>query len=237
MCGRYANARRDADLVDAFDIEQVVGEELPPSWNVAPTQDVRAVLERAPRNEPDTPPVRQLRTVRWGLVPSWSKDPGTGARLINARSESVTEKPSFKRAASLRRCILAADGYYEWQKMPDGGKQPYFLHGDGLLAFAGLYEFWKDPRLPEDHPDKWLWTVTIMTTTAADSLGHIHDRTPVVLPPDMVDRWLDPRTQDLKEVRALIDDIPEPSLVPRPVGRAVGNVNNDGPELIEPVEV
>jgi putative SOS response-associated peptidase YedK len=170
-------------------------------------------------------------------VPSWSKDPGSGARLINARSESVTEKPSFRRAASLRRCILAADGYYEWQKMPDGGKQPYFLHADGPLAFAGLYEFWKDPRLPEDHPDKWLWTATIMTTRAADSLGHIHDRTPVVLPPDMVDDWLNPRTTELKDVRAMIDAIPEPVLEPRPVGKAVGNVTNDGPELIEPVEV
>ncbi|GAA4430516.1 SOS response-associated peptidase [Georgenia halophila] len=236
MCGRYANARRDADLIDAFDVDDVVGEELPPSWNIAPTQDVRTVLERTPRGAPEAPPARQLRTVRWGLVPSWSKDPSSGARLINARSESVTEKPSFKKAASRRRCVVAADGYFEWEKLPDGGKQPYFLHGDGLLAFAGLYELWPDPELPDDHPDKWLWTMTIMTTTATDTLGEIHDRCPVVVPADMVPDWLDPSVTHLGDVRSMIDAMPSPQLDPRPVGRAVGNVNNDGPELVKPVE-
>ncbi|MFC7405582.1 SOS response-associated peptidase [Georgenia alba] len=236
MCGRYANARRDADLIDAFDVTDVVGEELPPSWNVAPTHDVRTVLERAPREEPDAAPERQLRTVRWGLVPSWAKDVKIGSRLINARSESVTEKPAFKKAASRRRCVVAADGYYEWEKLPGGGKQPYFLHGDGPLAFAGLYELWPDPELPDDHPDKWLWTMTIMTTTATDTLGHIHDRSPVVLPRDMVSDWLDPRTTSLADVRSMIDAMSPPELEPRPVDRAVGNVDNDGPELVERVE-
>jgi putative SOS response-associated peptidase YedK len=235
MCGRYANARRDADLVNAFAIEEVVGEELPPSWNVAPTDQVRAVLERAPREDPGAEPVRQLRSVRWGLVPSWAKDPRSGARLINARSETVTEKPAFRKAAARRRCLLAADGYYEWEKTPEG-KQPYFLHGDGVLAFAGLYELWPDPALPDDHPDKWLWTDTILTTQAADAIGHIHDRTPLVVPADLRDAWLDPALQDLDEVRELVAAMPKPVLRPRPVGKAVGDVRNDGPELVEPVE-
>ncbi|MFD1718337.1 SOS response-associated peptidase [Georgenia deserti] len=237
MCGRYANARRDADLIDAFDVTDVVGEDLPPSWNVAPTDDVRTVLERAPREDPEGEPRRQLRTVRWGLVPSWAKDPRGGARLINARSESVTDKPAFKKAAARRRCVVAADGYYEWEKLPGGGKQPYFLHGDGMLAFAGLYELWPDPDLPDDHPDKWLWTMTIMTTTAADALGHIHDRSPVIVPPDMVSDWLDPATTEPGDVREMIEAMPSPALSPRPVSRAVGNVQNDGPHLVEPVEL
>ncbi|MFH5821275.1 SOS response-associated peptidase [Georgenia sp. AZ-5] len=238
MCGRYANARRDADLIRAFDVEDVVGEELPPSWNIAPTRDVRVVLERAPKQEPEAQPVRQLRTARWGLVPSWAEDLSIGSRLINARSETITEKSSFKTAAAKRRCIVPADGYFEWQKLPDGKKQPFFLHGpDGEpLAFAGLYELWPDPSLPPDHPDRWRWTSTIMTTRAADTLGHIHDRTPVIVPADLIGDWLDPEVTDLRDVRQMVDAMPSPVLTPRPVGKAVGNVNNDGPELIEPVE-
>ena len=177
MCGRYANARRDADLVTAFAIDEVVGEELPPSWNVAPTDEVRAVLERAPRQEPEGAPVRQLRTVRWGLVPSWAKDPRSGARLINARSETVTEKPAFRKAAARRRCLLAAD-----------------------------------------------------------AIGHIHDRTPLLVPADLIDAWLDPSVEDLGTVREMVAAMPKPVLRPRPVSKAVGDVRNDGPELIDPVE-
>lgn len=237
MCGRYANARRDADLVGAFGIEDVVGDEPPPSWNVAPTDDVRVVLERAPREEPEERPARQLRTVRWGLVPSWAKDASIGSRLINARSESVTEKPAFKAAAARRRCLVPADGYYEWEKLPSGGKQPYFLHGDGVLGFAGLYELWPDPSKDADDPTRWWWTFTILTTRAGDTLGHIHDRTPVVVPPVMAGDWLDPRLTKASEVRAMIEAMPEPVLEPRPVGRAVGNVANNGPQLVERVEL
>lgn len=244
MCGRYASFRRDQEIADAFDVTQVVGEELPPSWNVAPTHDVRVVLERAQRPseaagaEASGPPepARQLRTVRWGLVPSWAKDATIGSRLINARSETITQKPAFKAAASRRRCIVPADGYYEWQKTP-GGKQPYFLHGDGPLAFAGLYELWPDPNLPDDHPMKWRWTTTILTTRAADTFGHIHDRTPLLVPADLLDAWLDPRLTDPREVRDLVAAIPEPHLEPRPVGKAVGQVANNGPELIEPIKL
>jgi putative SOS response-associated peptidase YedK len=182
-------------------------------------------------------PARQLRTVRWGLVPSWAKDASIGSRLINARSESVTEKPAFKAAAARRRCLVPADGYYEWEKLPSGGKQPYFLHGDGVLGFAGLYELWPDPSKDADDPARWWWTFTILTTRAGDALGHIHDRTPVVVPPAMAGDWLDPRLTKVSEVRAMIEAMPEPVLEPRPVGRAVGNVANNGPQLVERVEL
>jgi len=134
----------------------------------------------APRDEPDAAPVKQIRTLTWGLVPSWSKEAKLG-RLINARSESVTERPSFRAAASKRRCLLPADGYFEWEKRDDK-KIPHFLHGDGVLAMAGLYELWRDRALPEDDPNAWLWTATILTRSATDALGRIHDRCPVVLP-------------------------------------------------------
>jgi len=126
----------------------VVGEQLPPSWNVAPTQEVRAVLERTPRDIPDADPVRQLRTVRWGLVPSWAKDRKVGHKLINARSETILEESSFKAAAARRRCIVPADGYFEREKR-GGQKVPHFLHPEGedqVLVMAGLYELWPRPQ-------------------------------------------------------------------------------------------
>lgn len=117
MCGRCANARRDGDLVDAFRVDEVRGSQLEPSWNVAPMHDVRIVLERLSEEDAEHLASRQLRTAGWGLVPSWAKDPSVGSRLIYARSETVTEKPSFKAAAAKRRCIVPADGHYEWQRL------------------------------------------------------------------------------------------------------------------------
>lgn len=236
MCGRYASSRRDADLVEEFEVEDVVGEQLPPSWNVAPTQDVRVVLDRPPR-EDDTEARRQLRTLRWGLVPSWAKDLSIGSRMINARAESITEKPAFRKAASRRRCLVPADGYYEWQQSAGRGpKTPYFLHApDGSpLAFAGLFEMWRDPTKADDDPTRWVWTVAVVTTTASDVLGEIHDRTPLLVPRELRDAWLDPQLTDPEAVRGLVASIPEPHLQPDVVGRAVNDVRNDGPELVEP---
>jgi putative SOS response-associated peptidase YedK len=237
MCGRYVNSRLDADIASAFQVDEVVGDELPPSWNIAPTQQARVVLERAPRETTDAEPVRQLRTIRWGLVPSWAKDTKIGSRMVNARSETVTEKSAFKAAAARRRCIVPADGYYEWHKKPGTKtKVPYFLHRDDeILGFAGLYELRPDPDLPVDHPDRWLWTYTILTTTASDTLGHVHDRSPVLIPTDLRDDWLNPALTDLGEVRSLLDSVPEPRLEPYPVGTAVNSPKNNGPELIKPV--
>ncbi len=254
MCGRFASSTTDADLVNAFAVAETVGEQLAPSWNVAPTQQVRVVLDRTPRGQaadapaadapaadaPAAPaaaePVRQLRTVRWGLVPSWAKDIKIGSRLVNARAETITEKPAFKAAAARRRCLLPADGYFEWEvREGQKAKQPYFLHrGNALLAFAGLYELWPDPALDPDDPARWVWSCTVLTTTAPDALGHIHERSPVLLTPELAGDWLDPSLTDPDRVRELLAAVPEPALEPTEVSTAVNNVRNNGPQLVRP---
>jgi putative SOS response-associated peptidase YedK len=161
MCGRYASSRRPEDLVSYFEVEDPPEEELAPSWNVAPTDPVYAVVQSREG-------ARQLRVLRWGLVPSWSKDAKGGARMINARSESVREKPAFRKAWTSRRCLVPADGYYEW-KQEGNAKQPFYLSTPDPLAMAGLYEHWKNPD------GEWLSTCTVITTTAPDELGEIHD--------------------------------------------------------------
>jgi len=236
MCGRYATTRSDTDIAAEFEVETVVGPEPPPAYNAAPTQEHRVVLDRAPRDEPDGA-VRTLRSARWGLVPSWAKDAKIGNKLINARAETITSKPAFKSAARRRRLLIPADGYYEWEKT-DSGKQPWFLHRPGeLLAFAGLYELWPDPERAEDDPDRWLWSYTVLTTTAPDAQGHIHERSPVVLPPSFRGPWLDPSMDSPDDVAALLASVPEPLLEPRPVSSLVNSPHNDGPELLEEVPV
>ena len=244
MCGRYASFRESQDLADAFALASVADDVrlLPPSWNVAPTDGVRMVVERPERLEDGTQGAieRTLRLARWGLVPSWAKDPSIGSRMINARAETVTTKPAFARAMAVRRALLPADGYYEWQPAPAGAptktKQPFYLHAaDGsALAMAGLYEFWKDPTRDDDDRDRWLVTATVITTTAVDELGHIHDRQPIMLLPDAWDAWLDPAV-DADGAAALLGS-PAPRLEATPVSTAVNAVRNDGPELIRPVE-
>ena len=237
MCGRYASARSDVDLIEGFGVEEVVGPEPAPSWNVAPTQDSRVVLERALPGRPPSEAVRQLRTMRWGLVPSWATTPKIGSKMINARLETLVDKPAFRVAVSKRRLVVPADGYYEWQAV-DGPKVPHFLQHPGQgLAFAGLYEMWRDPTRAADDPDRWLWTYTILTTTAPDALGHIHDRSPVVVPDDLLAAWLDPELTDTGEVGDLLASMPEPRLVPHVVSRAVNNVVNNGPALRVEAEV
>lgn len=241
MCGRYVSARNDHELQLLFDVQESADHGSGPSYNVAPTQPVRIVVEElragaAGSGAGADDRVRVLRGARWGLLPPWAKDRRMAARLINARSESVTEKPSFRSAAARRRCVLPADGYYEWESTA-GGKVPYYLHpgGDGVLALAGLYELWPDPDLPRGDPDRWVRTCTVLTRPASDSLGHIHDRAPLVLPMDRVAEWLDPSATDPADVRSLIDSLPEPELVPRRVGRAVGSPRNDSPDLVAEV--
>ena len=182
--------------------------------------------------------VRELRVVRWGLVPAWAKDISIGSRMINARSETVSDKPAFRAAFAKRRCLLPADGYYEWQAPApgtSGKKQPYFIcrPDHGPLAFAGLYELWRDRTLPKDHPDGWLWTATIITTTAPDELGEIHDRMPMVIDPASWADWLDPVSTEPGDVRALLVPAAASGLTSYPVSLAVNSVRNNGPELIE----
>ena len=219
MCGRYASSANPDDLVSHFRVEEPPEEVLPPSYNVAPTDPVYVVMERHEQ--------RLLRVVRWGLVPSWAKDAKVGARFSTARRETVAEKPAFRAAYQRRRCLVPADGYFEWQQQ-GGHKQPYFLapRDRAPLAMAGLYEVWKGPD------EQLLWTCTVITTEAADELGHIHDRTPLLVPPDAWDRWLDPQVEDPGQ-DLLVPGTPG-VLDAWPVPPAVGNVKNNGPELVEP---
>ncbi|WP_074591063.1 SOS response-associated peptidase [Arthrobacter cupressi] len=232
MCGRFVMSYSAADIQDFYLVSEVVDRDMAASWNVAPTDPIPVVLDR--RGNEDEAVTRKLVTARWGLVPSWAKDTKGAARLINARMETVTEKPSFRKAAASRRGLIPGDGYYEWEKAP-GGKIPTYLYGadEQPLAFAALFENWPDPSLPDGHPEKWLRTATIITTAATDALGHIHDRTPLIVPPDMWTDWLDPETTKEADVRALLDSMPEPHLVPRIVSDKVNYVRNNGPELIE----
>jgi putative SOS response-associated peptidase YedK len=277
MCGRYASARKRIELLEEFRVERDrVTEPLAADYNVAPTKPVYAVISRearpeeaasqaqgaadaaaAPALQPGVTGVaRELRVVRWGLVPFWAKDPKIGSRLINARAETVDSKPAFRQAFKRRRCLLPADGYYEWQR-PDGAssdepggaraggaksggaaKQPYFItRDDGRpLAFAGLYELWRDAALPDDHQRAWLWTATIITTSAPDDLGKIHDRMPMVIAPDRWSDWLDPACDDPADLMALLAPAASGGLISYPVSTAVNSVRNNGPQLIERIE-
>ncbi len=248
MCGRYASSRRPEDLVEEFEIEQSeVKETLAPDYNVAPTKEVYAVLERPPSKEKERPPQRQLRVLSWGLVPSWAKDPSIGNRLINARMETVDEKPAFRKAFASRRCLLPADGYYEWytsQQEPDESgrkvrpkKQPFFIHpADGsVLAMAGLYEIWRDPTRDDDDPARFRWTCTVLTTSAEDELGHIHDRMPLLVEKDRYAAWLDPTVSSAEQLRSLLVPAAPGRLEAYPVSTMVNNVKNNGAELVEPL--
>lgn len=266
MCGRFASARKRIELLEEFGVQSDRAEkELRPDYNVAPTKPVYAVLTRHGKSteqaadaqaadgktadgqaartagSADTGPAqRQLRVVRWGLVPYWAKDPAIGSRMINARAETVSEKPAYRRAFSRRRCLLPADGFYEWQQIVEDGrkrKQPYFIHraDGGPLAFAGLYELWHDKSMPEESDDAWLWTATIITTTATDEVGQIHDRMPMVIDPASWQDWLDPDNNDAAGVRELLVPAVAGRLDSYPVSTAVNNVRNNGPELLEAV--
>ena len=197
--------------------------------------------KKAKAESRDTGPAeRQLRVVRWGLVPYWAKDPAIGSRMINARAETVSEKPAYRRAFARRRCLLPADGFYEWQQVVEEGrkrKQPYFIHraDGGPLAFAGLYELWHDKSRPEEDDDAWLWTTTIITTTATDEVGQIHDRMPMVIDPASWQDWLDPDNNDVAGVRQLLVPAVAGRLTSYPVSTAVNNVRNNGPELLDAV--
>ena len=237
MCGRYAASQNPDDLVEEFEIEERPEKVLEPSWNVAPTQDVYAVVERAPRGEPEAAPARRLQVVRWGLVPSWAKDPSIGNRMINARMETVADKPAFRRAFAKRRALLPADGYFEWYGETKGKKQPFFIRpaDGGVLAIAGLYELWKDPTVADGDADPWLWTCTVLTTSATDDLGRIHDRMPLLVERERYAEWLDPRVDDPAVLTSLLVPAAPGRLTAYPVSTEVNNVRNDGPHLVDPI--
>ncbi|WP_042377393.1 SOS response-associated peptidase [Streptacidiphilus melanogenes] len=240
MCGRYASSRKPEDLVEVFQVDRWnPTEALAPSWNVAPTDDVWAVLERADRETGELG--RELRPLRWGLVPSWAKDLSVGARMINARLETVHEKPAYRRAFAKRRCLLPADGFYEWTAVPAAEgrkayKQPWFITPqDGAqMAMAGLYEWWRDRTRDEDDPLAWWATCTIITTEATDAAGRVHPRMPLAIAPADFEAWLDPAHQDPDELRALLTEPAAGHLGARQVSLAVNNVRNNGPHLLDP---
>ena len=237
MCGRYAVSQSADDLAEEFGVDRVdVAERLEPDWNVAPTKDVYAVLTRRRRGEPGVE--RRLRTLRWGLVPSWAKDPSVGNRLINARLETAHEKPAFRRAFAIRRCLLPADGFYEWYGETKGKKQPFFVRrrDGGVLAMAGLYEIWRDPAVADDDdPAAFTWTATILTTDAEDDVGRIHERMPLLVDRSGWEAWLDPEVEDVDRVRGLLVLAAPGRLEAYPVSTEVNKVDNNGPHLVEPL--
>ena len=228
MCGRYVSASPPDEVARYFDAEPPAEAAIEPSWNVAPTNDVYVVLEDGG--------IRRLAPHHWGLVPFWAKAPNVGAKMINARAEGLADKNAYKHAFRKRRCIVPADGFFEWRKVPgQKAKQPYFIHrADGEpLAFAGLWEEWKGP---ERDGSQRLRSTTIITTDANETMAPIHDRMPVILPPSAWEQWLDPANADLDTLGRLLVPAPAHLLVVQPVSLDVGNVRNDGPHLIEPIE-
>ena len=246
MCGRFVSARKRQELLAEFAVERDrTPAEKPADYNVAPTKQIYAVLDRREgveqREGEEDKEARELRLVRWGLVPFWAKDASGGSRMINARAETVASKPSFRAAFARRRCLIPADGYYEW--MPGEGaskvKQPYYIHrtDSGVLAFAGIYELWRDKSLPDDSEGSWLWTASIITTDATDDLGRIHDRMPMMISPENWAEWLDPENKDTRHLMAtMLPAAPSSAggLTSYPVSTAVNSVRNNGPDLIAP---
>ena len=252
MCGRYASTSRPETLVDEFDIEEILGDLPGPDYNVAPTVAVPAVLER--RSKVDDHITRRLSPLVWGLVPSWAKDAKGGARLINARVETAAEKPSFRRAFASRRCLLPADGFYEWYspeatdqllgspagrtgRAGRGKKQPFFIHrADGsLLVMAGIYEIWRDPSKDRADDSAWLRTCSVITTVATDAVGHIHDRMPMVVPRASWDAWLDPRLTAPEAALELLQVTEPAALEAYAVSTSVNSVSNNDPSLLLPL--
>lgn len=234
MCGRFVVASAGSDLVGVLRVD-IEGDDLPePSYNIAPTANAAIVLDSVKEELP----VRRLERARWGLVPGWAKDVKIGARAFNARSEELEDKPMFRSALEKRRAVVPTSGYYEW-KTVDGAKIPHYIHpADGSPLFmAGLYEWWRDKTKADDDPTRWLLSFTILTRDSIGHLGSIHDRMPLFLDPDHADAWLDPTTDNVRDVLdAAIDAAPAlaATLDDHVVSRAVGNVRNNSPELIEP---
>lgn len=229
MCGRFTSTTPAEDLAAYFAVDEVAVGERAPRWNVAPTDRILAVVDRDG--------TRHLEELRWGLVPFWAKDPSIGSRMINARAETIKDKPAYARPFERRRCLVPVDGFYEWQAAPDGSrkKQPFHIRrSDGEpLAVAGVWDTWR-PR--DGEAEERLVSCALVTTEANAVLAPIHDRMPVVLLPSAWDAWLDPANEDLDALVGLLRPAPDELLEAVPVSGAVGNVANDGPELVEAID-
>jgi len=216
VCGRYTLRARLNRILEEFACEVQAGLVVEPRFNIAPTQDVLIVQDG------------RLQTARWGLVPSWADDPKIGNRMINARSDGVADKPAFRRAFKKSRCLVVADGFYEWRPGADK-KQPYFirLRDDRPFAFAGLSESW-------GRGEETLRSTTIITTDANRLMAPLHDRMPVILPPEARPLWLDPEFDGRDALRALLKPYEADDLVAAPVGTRVNNPRNETPDCLAP---
>ncbi len=222
MCGRFAQRTSPKTLAKQFGVNEVP--QIEARYNIAPTQNILAVQE--------TLDGREMKWLKWGLVPSWAKDASMGARLINARSETVTEKPSFREAFKRRRCLIPANGFYEWQRT-DGKKQPYFfqLKEGQPFGFAGLWDKWKS----ED--GSVLETCTILTTVANEVLAPVHDRMPVILHHDDYELWLNEDERKRELLKDLLLPYPADEMTSYPVSTLVNNIRRQGADLIEQLPI
>lgn len=221
MCGRFAFYSSHEAIERLFGVLDAAAVE--PRYNIAPTQFVPVVRT-------DHHGVRRLAMLYWGLIPSWAKDKSIGARMINARAETAREKPSFRTAYRKRRCLVLADGYYEWQQAP-GGKQPWFIRlaSGGPFGIAGLWESWV-----EKSGEAPLESCTILTAAAAPALASLHSRMPLTVCPEDYSAWLDPRLDDAEKVDAMLASGAQQAMLAVPVSRRVNDARNEGAELIEP---
>jgi putative SOS response-associated peptidase YedK len=225
MCGRYRLSRRK-QLVDEYFDTVSDGCEWTPRYNIAPTQPV-PVIRQNPKE-----PIRELSLMRWGLIPSWAKDSSVAAKMINARSETAGTRPAFRDPLKSRRCLIPADGFYEWQRLGKT-KQPYcFEVGNAqMFAFAGIWDRWKDPS------GNWVKTCSILTTTPNAVTSAVHDRMPVILDPDSYDLWLDPGVQDASWASELLKPCDAQFMQRYPISTRINHVANDDEECSAPVEL
>ncbi|MEN9644105.1 MAG: hypothetical protein RL238_774 [Actinomycetota bacterium] len=236
MCGRFVSTQSPDAIADFFGAS-FDGEALPPNHNVAPTTDVYGVVA-------STEGERRIEAFHWGLVPVWAKDTKIGSKMINARAETIAEKPAFKTLLKKHRLIVPMDGFYEWQAPGEGApvgksgkpiKTPMFIHQvDGEpLAVAGLWATWRDKELGPEAP--WLHSCTVITTSSNGTMAPVHDRMPVILPQSAWAAWLDPTNADIAELTSLLVPASDDILTMHAVSTAVNNVRNKGAELIDPV--
>jgi len=228
MCGRFRLTAKERYVAEHFDLDNSGSDEvsLAPRYNIAPTQPA-AIIRQHPKQ-----PGRVLSLMRWGMVPAWAKEASIGARMINAVAESAAEKPAFREPLSRRRCLVPADGFYEWQKLGAKEKQPFHfgMSDDSLFAFAGLWERWRNPSGGE-----YINSFTILTTSANSLVAAIHDRMPVILRPENYELWLDPGFTDPRGVADLLKPFEARLMKKYPVSTRVNRAENDDPECIQEI--
>jgi putative SOS response-associated peptidase YedK len=229
VCGRFLSLSSPDELAERFGVDEVRTDPLPQRWNVAPSTEVYAVIETGGR--------RRLGSLRWGFVPHWTRQLRGARQPINARVESVATSRMFADAFVRRRCLVPADGFYEWQARDEGRvKQPYHLADpDGEpLALAGIWSVWRDPEEPEAPPR---YSTAIVTTRARGEIERIHDRMPLILPSRLWSEWLTASPEDAPHLTEVVTALPPPRLVATAIGTRVNAVRHEGPELLEPATV